>query len=204
MLDLRDSTYFPRAVDLAEVRNNEHHTIRFFTGPMTEPEQSIYRTMRSDKKIHWCFTVTPSPYSKTSLRRSSGSAGIWKPTKSSGTTLAVLQSLRLIPTLTRFETCFPKSELLAAVFAALANSHSLLPNLRTLIIHLSKISEYAWREALRAASTRRSIHFDIFPVRPNPPEDVLAGFRELVSDGVRIQVTGEAILTGLVDLKEKL
>lgn len=22
---------------------------------MTEPEQSIYRTMRSDKKIHWCF-----------------------------------------------------------------------------------------------------------------------------------------------------
>ncbi|KAJ7909238.1 hypothetical protein B0H13DRAFT_2014625 [Mycena leptocephala] len=55
MLDLRDSTYFPKAVDLAEVGYDEHDTIRFFTGPMTEPEQSIYRTMRSDKKIHWCF-----------------------------------------------------------------------------------------------------------------------------------------------------
>ncbi|KAJ7235228.1 hypothetical protein C8J57DRAFT_1378593 [Mycena rebaudengoi] len=54
MLDLRDSTYFPRAVDLAEVGYDEHDTIRFFTGPMTEPEQ-VYRTMRSDKKIHWCF-----------------------------------------------------------------------------------------------------------------------------------------------------
>jgi hypothetical protein len=102
----------------------------------------------------------------------------------------VLQSLRLIPTLTRFEMCFPKSELLAAVFAALADSHSLLPNLRTLIIHLSIISESAWRQALRAASTRRSIHFDIYPIRSNPPEDVLAGFRELVADGVRIEVTG--------------
>ncbi|KAJ7021847.1 hypothetical protein C8F04DRAFT_259590 [Mycena alexandri] len=55
MLDLRDSTYFPRALDLAEVGYDEHDTMRFFTGPMTEPEQSIYRTMRSDKKIHWCF-----------------------------------------------------------------------------------------------------------------------------------------------------
>ncbi|KAJ7896311.1 hypothetical protein B0H14DRAFT_3853701 [Mycena olivaceomarginata] len=64
MLDLRDSTYFPRAVDLAEVGNDEHHTIRFFTGPMTEPEQSIYRTMHSDKKIHWCFTVTVGGFSR--------------------------------------------------------------------------------------------------------------------------------------------
>ncbi|KAJ7491389.1 hypothetical protein B0H11DRAFT_2008902 [Mycena galericulata] len=55
MLDLHDSTYFPRAVDLAEVGYDEDDTIRFFTGPMTEPEQSIYRTMRSDKKIHRCF-----------------------------------------------------------------------------------------------------------------------------------------------------
>ncbi|KAJ7302104.1 hypothetical protein DFH08DRAFT_906060 [Mycena albidolilacea] len=103
----------------------------------------------------------------------------------------ILQSLRLIPTLTRFGMCFPKSELLAAVFAALADSHSLLPNLRTLIIHLSNISESAWRQALRAASTRRSIHFDIYPSRrANPPEDVLAGFRELVADGVLIEVTG--------------
>ncbi|KAJ7896400.1 hypothetical protein B0H14DRAFT_3853742 [Mycena olivaceomarginata] len=103
--------------------------------------------------------------------------------------LGLFQCFILIPTLPRLGLLLPEPGLVAAVFAVrvLTNSHSLLPNLRSLIIDLSNISdsEFAWREALRVASLRRSIHVDIFSTC-NLPEDVLAGFRESVADGVRI------------------
>ncbi|KAJ7729430.1 hypothetical protein B0H16DRAFT_1470000 [Mycena metata] len=62
-LDLKDCTYFPRAIDLPEVGYDEDDTMRFYTGTMTEPQQAIYRTFRTDKKIHWCFIGerVPSP-----------------------------------------------------------------------------------------------------------------------------------------------
>ncbi|KAJ7194864.1 hypothetical protein GGX14DRAFT_475682 [Mycena pura] len=74
MLDLRDSTYFPSAVDLAEVGYDEHDTIRFFTGPITKPKQSIYRTMRSDKKIHCLITGSTPLNALPNIRHSSGEA----------------------------------------------------------------------------------------------------------------------------------
>ncbi|KAJ7896405.1 hypothetical protein B0H14DRAFT_2558305 [Mycena olivaceomarginata] len=76
--------------------------------------------------------------------------------------LGLFQCFIIIPTLTRLELRLQKPGLVAAVFTALAGSHSLLPNLRSLIIDLPNISESAWREALPVASLRRSIHFDIF------------------------------------------
>ncbi|KAJ7653933.1 hypothetical protein DFH06DRAFT_519925 [Mycena polygramma] len=63
-LNLKDGIYFPRsAFDLPEVGYDEDDTMRFYTGPMTEPLQPLFRTFRTDKKIHWCFIGerVPSP-----------------------------------------------------------------------------------------------------------------------------------------------
>ncbi|KAJ6493730.1 hypothetical protein C8R47DRAFT_419230 [Mycena vitilis] len=63
-LNLKNPIYFPQsAVDLPEVGYDEDDTMRFYTGPMTEPLQSLFRTFRTDKKIHWCFIGEriPSP-----------------------------------------------------------------------------------------------------------------------------------------------
>jgi hypothetical protein len=80
------------------------------------------------------------------------------------------------PTLTRLELRLPKPGLVAAVFAVrvLASSHSLLPNLRSLIVDLSSISE-GGPSCGFAASQHTLLYF----LHLQPPEDVLAGFREI-------------------------
>ncbi|KAF8145437.1 hypothetical protein K438DRAFT_1991835 [Mycena galopus ATCC 62051] len=75
--------------------------------------------------------------------------------------------LRLIPTLT---------------------SPSLLPNLLSLVLHVSMwpagvISDSSWTALLRELSTRRfRLHF----IDVEPPPSILAGFRDLVLEGVEV------------------
>ncbi|KAF8155304.1 hypothetical protein K438DRAFT_1987022 [Mycena galopus ATCC 62051] len=108
------------------------------------------------------------------------------------------ECLHLIPRLTQFVMWLPDSQVVAELFAALAESHSLLPHLSRLSIDMSgnwdgskcDIPESAWRALLRALSTRRN-RFRIRLLGPDitaPPRDVVAAFRELVVEGVQIYI----------------
>ncbi|KAF7375499.1 hypothetical protein MSAN_00437900 [Mycena sanguinolenta] len=106
--------------------------------------------------------------------------------------------LRLIPSLTRFKIWNPLADVVTELFAALADSSSLLPNLHDLTIHIytgdeSHISEISWRTLVRALSTRRMEHLYIVPVEASPPMDVLTSLRELVVDGAKIHVGTEEL-----------
>ncbi|KAF7361471.1 F-box domain-containing protein [Mycena sanguinolenta] len=105
----------------------------------------------------------------------------------------LLECLHIVPSLVRFEMWMADPRAVNALFAALANSPSLLPNLRNLTIHLASggdepnISD-SWRMLLRALSTRRVMGLEILPVTMPPPTDVLASLRELVTAGVEIYI----------------
>ncbi|KAJ7302073.1 hypothetical protein DFH08DRAFT_1089973 [Mycena albidolilacea] len=98
------------------------------------------------------------------------------------------ECLQLIPTLLRLTVWDPRLGPLAELFAALADSPSLLPNLRSLTIHpwSRSISDSAWWTLLRAVRSRR-IQLRILKFEV-PPADVLAAFRELVVDGGEIYI----------------
>ncbi|KAJ7266364.1 hypothetical protein B0H12DRAFT_1230153 [Mycena haematopus] len=105
------------------------------------------------------------------------------------------ECFHLIPSLARFEMWRPDTQSVEHLSAALADSPSLLPNLRSLTIHTAsyiRISSSAWRTLVRAVSTRRiQFHLVGHPSRA-PPADVLDAFRELVGDGVEISITGKS------------
>ncbi|KAF7375475.1 hypothetical protein MSAN_00435500 [Mycena sanguinolenta] len=106
--------------------------------------------------------------------------------------------LRLIPTLIRFKMWLPHSEVVTELFTALAESPSLLPNLRDLTIDiytgdLPHIPDSSWRTLVRALSTRRMERLWIIPVPVSPPTDVLASLRELAAAGTKMHVGTEKL-----------
>jgi hypothetical protein len=100
------------------------------------------------------------------------------------------ECLQIIPTLVRF-TIWEGSEPMTELFAALANSSSLLPNLRSLTIHARSrdIPDSAWRTLLRAVLSRR-IQLRILDVKV-PPAEVLAAFRGAIVDGAEVYIGTE-------------
>ncbi|KAJ7302093.1 hypothetical protein DFH08DRAFT_906039 [Mycena albidolilacea] len=100
------------------------------------------------------------------------------------------ECLQIIPTLVRF-TIWEGSEHMTELFAALTNSSSLLPNLRSLTIHARSrdIPDSAWRTLLRAVLSRR-IQLRILDVKV-PPAEVLAAFREAIVDGAEVYIGTE-------------
>ncbi|KAJ6510658.1 hypothetical protein C8R45DRAFT_1068620 [Mycena sanguinolenta] len=108
----------------------------------------------------------------------------------------LLECLHFIPSLARFGMWMADSRAVNALFAALADSPSLLPNLRNLTIYLATGGEEpnildSWRVLLRVLSTRRVVDLQILPVTLPPPADVLASLRELVAAGVEIYIGNE-------------
>ncbi|KAJ6477613.1 hypothetical protein C8R45DRAFT_363383 [Mycena sanguinolenta] len=106
--------------------------------------------------------------------------------------------LHLIPTLTRFTIWLPHLDVAMELFADLAGSPSLLPNLHDLTIHIldvtrfpSNISDLSWRMLVRALSTRPIEHLYLVPVVMVPPANVLDSLRELVSHGATIYIGHE-------------
>ncbi|KAF7361505.1 F-box domain-containing protein [Mycena sanguinolenta] len=106
------------------------------------------------------------------------------------------ECLHLIPSLARFQMWGPEIPIVADLFAALADSPSLLPNLRRLIIHTFTlytdfIPDSFWRTLLRMVSTRHvQLHLGFF--REAPPPDIFAALQELVNDDVEIHlINGE-------------
>ncbi|KAF7328766.1 F-box domain-containing protein [Mycena venus] len=104
--------------------------------------------------------------------------------------------LTLVPTVTRFEIWWPDPNIVVDLFAALADSASLLPNLRYLTIHHvdeSDISDSSSEIFIRALSARRTqlqVVRLILDDRP-PPVDLLDALRELVADGMEIHIGTE-------------
>jgi hypothetical protein len=99
--------------------------------------------------------------------------------------------LHLIPSLERLEMWGPDSRLVAGLFAALADSPSLLPNLRSLAIEgdSPRISDDNWRTVARVVTTRRiQLRVHLYG---SLSTDVLASFRKLVADGVQIYIGTE-------------
>ncbi|KAJ6510692.1 hypothetical protein C8R45DRAFT_1207568 [Mycena sanguinolenta] len=103
----------------------------------------------------------------------------------------LLECLRLLPSLARFRWIAALSAV-TDLFAAMADSPSLLPNLRHLNITLmpNAISDFYWTTLVHALSTRR-MQLSIVPVTEPPPANVLASLRELVLDGVEIHIGTE-------------
>ncbi|KAF8176698.1 hypothetical protein K438DRAFT_1979058 [Mycena galopus ATCC 62051] len=107
----------------------------------------------------------------------------------------VLDGLHLIPSLTRLEIQPADPQFAVNLFASLAESPSLLPNIRRLTIHLrsysvNTISDPDWRVILQALLTRRRIQLRIFPVVVPSPE-VLEAFKDLSVDGVQMHIGTE-------------
>ncbi|KAJ6510706.1 hypothetical protein C8R45DRAFT_964923 [Mycena sanguinolenta] len=101
--------------------------------------------------------------------------------------------LHLIPSLTRFQMWRPETPIVVELFAALADSPSLLPNLRRLTVHtlsiMHSLPDSFWRAVVHMVSARRvQLHLEAF--LEAPPSDVLAALQELVNDGVEIHLIG--------------
>ncbi|KAF7328735.1 hypothetical protein MVEN_02502200 [Mycena venus] len=101
--------------------------------------------------------------------------------------------LTLVPTVTCFEIWWPDPNIVVDLFTALADSASLLPNLRYLTIHHvdeSNILDSSCETLIRALSARRTelqVVRIIFDDRP-PPVDLLDALRKLVADGMEIYI----------------
>ncbi|KAJ6510616.1 hypothetical protein C8R45DRAFT_393225, partial [Mycena sanguinolenta] len=106
-----------------------------------------------------------------------------------------------VPNVTRFEIWYPEHMVLQNLFAALAESQSLLPHLHTLVVQLDHIPENAtpessWTALARALAARRT-HIQVFRLTmgPNrlsaqrlPAPDILATIRTLVMDGMEVYI----------------
>jgi hypothetical protein len=109
------------------------------------------------------------------------------------------ECLRLVPDLGRFELWYTYSPTVKKLFAALAESTSLLPQLRTLVIQVEEVPPNChsfWMTLLRALVARRTriqaFHCMVFRRLPDsklPAPDIIAAFRELVMDGMEIQIS---------------
>ncbi|KAJ6477635.1 hypothetical protein C8R45DRAFT_363629, partial [Mycena sanguinolenta] len=106
------------------------------------------------------------------------------------------ECLRLMPTLGRFRMWRPDSDVVTELFAALADTPSLLPNLHDLSINLTgtlrHISDSSWRNFVRALSSHRLDQLYIVPVM-SPPTDVLDSLRELASQGAKMHIGTEEL-----------
>ncbi|KAJ7829246.1 hypothetical protein B0H13DRAFT_1916600 [Mycena leptocephala] len=109
------------------------------------------------------------------------------------------ECFRLVPTLLRLEI-HAGCRFLTELFNSLADSPSLLPNLHKLVIHLdpSDVPDSFWKTALRSLSARHiQLKIGDFKLTADPPEslkppaDVLAAFRELAADGMRVLIGTE-------------
>ncbi|KAJ7933971.1 hypothetical protein B0H13DRAFT_2650441 [Mycena leptocephala] len=106
------------------------------------------------------------------------------------------ECFRLVPTLTCFKAWRPGGEGVDALFAALAESPSVLPNLQTLMIFIdnNSASESSWKTLLRSLSARRTqlqkVHIYVRrnPYLSIPEAEILAAFRELAADGIDVYV----------------
>ncbi|KAJ7208444.1 hypothetical protein B0H12DRAFT_1158454 [Mycena haematopus] len=102
------------------------------------------------------------------------------------------------PSLTRIQMRESDWQTVTSLFAALADSPSLLPNLRNLNIHIGydpdTISHSSWRNLIHVLSTRRCLErLYIDNIRVSPPADILATLRELMDDGVELYIGTEEL-----------
>ncbi|KAF7326443.1 hypothetical protein MSAN_02513100 [Mycena sanguinolenta] len=109
-----------------------------------------------------------------------------------GQSTEVGEYLRLVPSLTHFEWLASSGAF--EFFTALADSESLLPNLRSLNVwgrSFNRISAFH-PTLLRMLWARhpRLVRFHLFGEQPKPDAETLVGFRQLVAEGMEI-VIGE-------------
>jgi hypothetical protein len=108
----------------------------------------------------------------------------------SGVRSSVLhECMLLLPSLASLQIYWNSPHPADAVYSALVDSPSLLPNLRHLEIRVSTkdpISSASWKALVSVVSTRR-VEFNVRRVH-SLPQDVFAAFRALVVDGVRISI----------------
>ncbi|KAF7361285.1 F-box domain-containing protein [Mycena sanguinolenta] len=97
-------------------------------------------------------------------------------------------SLHLVPSLERLEMWFPCH--VAEFFDNLADTPSLLPNLRTLIIHPRVILDSSWDSVVRALSGRH-IELQIDHLYKKPPEEALVALGELVANGAEVHIRSD-------------
>ncbi|KAJ6516847.1 hypothetical protein C8R47DRAFT_406650 [Mycena vitilis] len=112
------------------------------------------------------------------------------------------ECFRLIPALTSFELWWPGADLTAALFTALTDSPSLVPNLQRLLIHPHDMSDSYWRTFLRVLSARRNeLKIVNVQVKFGPPEiaeDVRNALRALVVDGMQIDIGIAGVMFSLI------
>jgi hypothetical protein len=115
------------------------------------------------------------------------------------------ECLHLVPDLRRFEMWGSPCGLVEDFFAALVQSPSLLPQLRTLGFHLNEMVDdipiSLWTVVLRALTARRT-HLQVFhlevPIAIIPAAEISAALGELAADGMKICISdsdGEWVCT---------
>ncbi|KAJ7666949.1 hypothetical protein DFH06DRAFT_1470076 [Mycena polygramma] len=107
-----------------------------------------------------------------------------------------VECLHLVPTLTFLKVWWSGSDA-TELFAVLADSPSLLPNLRRVSFCFSddSLSDSSWRTLLRALSARRTgLKVVDVEVRffPDIAKDIIAALGELVTDGMKIEIGTES------------
>ncbi|KAJ7748783.1 hypothetical protein DFH07DRAFT_1035512 [Mycena maculata] len=123
--------------------------------------------------------------------------------------------LRLVPTLTRLELWDPRIDLLEKLFADLAEYPSdFLPALRSLCIPRHSVYEPPWETIYHALSVRRTqvTHFQATQTQsiysaatngrswvPEPRPHLRVAFRELVADGMELNIGTEVLDFLLLD-----
>ncbi|KAJ7360801.1 hypothetical protein DFH08DRAFT_931128 [Mycena albidolilacea] len=108
--------------------------------------------------------------------------------------LPLAECLRLAPDLKQFELWETYGSLAEELFGALTESASLLPQLSILIINLTddedpEISDSFWNAALAALVARRRLTVPIVTDSEMPTPDIIAAFRELVTDGMQVHIS---------------
>jgi hypothetical protein len=116
------------------------------------------------------------------------------------------ECLHLVPTITHLEARWPGTSLATELFAALADSPSLLPNLIGLTVrprnfdtsslYAPDTAESLWKTLLRALSARRTqlrvvrvkLMHGSLSSSLKPAADILAAFRELAADGMELYI----------------
>ncbi|KAJ7666911.1 hypothetical protein DFH06DRAFT_1295045 [Mycena polygramma] len=107
------------------------------------------------------------------------------------------QCLRLVPTVENFAMWNPRAHLLLEFLAALAESPSLLPGIRSLTIEIIDIDFCAsWSTLLNALSSRRGhvrhVHVEALWGNMNvqvwPTDEILSAFKDLAAEGMQMYI----------------
>ncbi|KAJ6558207.1 hypothetical protein B0H19DRAFT_1261741 [Mycena capillaripes] len=119
--------------------------------------------------------------------------------------MELVECLRLVPTLTRFEIWGLESSTLNGLFVPLVESSiPIIPNLHILNLQRCSpdISHSSWKTLLRALMHRRTglqfVHINMMTGAVKPAPDILAAFAELVADGIQVYI-GTAKMNFLSD-----